>query len=140
MLYRHCFLALFSNMPLGMFRKRRTQQLLVYADDIKLLVDNIDTSKKNAETLIDAIKDVCLQIHAVISKHMLRSRRQNTGQNRDIKIANRCFENVAQFRYLEMRVTNQNFIQEKIKRSLNSRNTCYHSVQNFYPLVCCLKT
>jgi hypothetical protein len=35
--------------------------------------------------------------------------------------------------------TNQNLIQEKIKR-LNSGNACYHSVQTFCVLVCCLKT
>jgi hypothetical protein len=29
-----------------------------------------------------------------------------------------------------MTVTNQNLIQEKIKRRLNSGNACYHSVQN----------
>jgi hypothetical protein len=29
-----------------------------------------------------------------------------------------------------MTVTNQNFIQEEIKRGLNSGNTCYHSVHN----------
>jgi hypothetical protein len=54
---------------------------------------------------------------------------QNTGQNHDIKIANRCFENVAQFRYLRTTVTNQNPIQEEIKRRLNLGNTSYHSVQ-----------
>jgi hypothetical protein len=31
-----------------------THQLLVYADDVNLLGDNIDTMKKNMETLIDA--------------------------------------------------------------------------------------
>jgi hypothetical protein len=61
---------------------------------------------------------------------MLLSRHQNVGQNRDIKIANRSFENVSQFRYLGTTVTNQNLIQEKIKRRLNSGNSCYHSVQN----------
>jgi hypothetical protein len=35
-----------------------THQLLVYADDVNLLVDNTDTTKKNAETLIDASKEV----------------------------------------------------------------------------------
>jgi hypothetical protein len=50
--------------------------------------------------------------------------------NRDIKIANISFENVSQFKYLGMTVTNQNLIQEEIKRRLNSANTCYHSVQS----------
>jgi hypothetical protein len=31
---------------------------------------------------------------------MLLSHHQNAGQNHDIKIGNRCFENVEQFRYL----------------------------------------
>jgi hypothetical protein len=41
------------------------------------------------------------------------SRHQNAGQSRDIKIGNRCFENVAQFRYLETTVPNQNVIHEE---------------------------
>jgi hypothetical protein len=61
---------------------------------------------------------------------MLLSPQQNVGQNWDIKIANRLFENVSQFKYLGMTVTNQNLIQEEIKRRLNSGNACYHSVQN----------
>jgi hypothetical protein len=44
---------------------------------------------------------------------MLLSRHQNVAQNRDIKIANRLFENVSQFKYLGTTVTNQNLIQEK---------------------------
>jgi hypothetical protein len=46
-------------------------------------------------------------------------------------IANRSYENVSQFKYLETTVTNQNLIQKEIKRRLNSGNACYHSVQNF---------
>jgi hypothetical protein len=40
------------------------------------------------------------------------------------------FGNVAQFRYLKTTVTNQNLIQEEIKRRLNSGNACYHSIKN----------
>jgi hypothetical protein len=60
----------------------------------------------------------------------LLSRHQNAGQNWDIKIVNRLFENVSQFKYLGTTVTNENLIQEEINRRLNSCNACYHSVQN----------
>jgi hypothetical protein len=61
---------------------------------------------------------------------MLLSRHQNVGQNQDIKIANITFENVSQFKCLRTTLTNQNLIQEEIKRRLNSGNVCYHSVQS----------
>jgi hypothetical protein len=61
---------------------------------------------------------------------MLLSRHQNVGQTLDIKIVNRYFENVEQFRYFVTNVINQNLIQEEIKSRLNSGNACYHSVQN----------
>jgi hypothetical protein len=64
---------------------------------------------------------------------MLLSRRRNAGQNHDTKIANRSFENMAQFKYLGMTVTDQNLIQDKIKRRLNSGNAGYHSVQKLLP-------
>jgi hypothetical protein len=47
-----------------------------------------------------------------------------------MKITNRSFENVSQFKYLETTVTNQNLIQEEIKKRLNSGNACYHLVLN----------
>jgi hypothetical protein len=61
---------------------------------------------------------------------MLLSCQQNAGQNHGIKTANRCFENVAQFRYLGTNITNQNLIQEEIEGRLNSGSACYHSVLN----------
>jgi hypothetical protein len=44
---------------------------------------------------------------------MLLSRHKNSGQNHDIKIAKRFFENAVQFIYLGTTVTNQNLIQEE---------------------------
>jgi hypothetical protein len=41
-----------------------THQLLVYADDVNLLGDNIDTVQKNTETLTDASKEVGLEVNA----------------------------------------------------------------------------
>jgi ribosomal protein S2 len=93
------------------------------------MCDNIYTVKKNTETLIDASKGISLDINSEKTKYMLLSCHQNAGQNHDIKITNRCFENVAQFRYLGRTVTNQNLIHEEIKRRLNSGNACCHSIQ-----------
>jgi hypothetical protein len=36
-----------------------THQLLIYAGDLNLLDDNINTAKKNTGTVIDACKEVC---------------------------------------------------------------------------------
>jgi hypothetical protein len=68
------------------------------------------TLKKNIETRIDASKEVDVQVIAKKTRYMLLSHHQDAGQNHNINIANRSFENVAQFRYLGMTVTNQNLI------------------------------
>jgi hypothetical protein len=49
------------------------------------------------------------------------SRDQNAGQNREIKIGNRSFENASQFKYLGTTVTNQNLIRIRIMKSRRMR-------------------
>jgi hypothetical protein len=70
-------------------------QLLAYANDMNLLGDNIDTVSKNTQTLTDASKEVGLEVNAEKTKFMLVTWDQNAGQNREIKIGNRSFENVS---------------------------------------------
>jgi hypothetical protein len=72
------------------------------------------------ETLIYTSKEVGLEVNREKTKYMLLSHHKNAGQNHDIKKANRCFENVTQFKHLGMTITNQNLIQEEIKRRLKS--------------------
>jgi hypothetical protein len=57
--------------------------------------------------------EVGLEVNTEKTKYILLTRHQNAGQNHDMKTGNRCFENVAQFRYLGMTITNQNLIQEE---------------------------
>jgi hypothetical protein len=56
-----------------------THQLLTFAHDVNLLGDNIDTIKKNTQTLINASKVVFLEINVEKTKYMLLSRHQNAG-------------------------------------------------------------
>jgi hypothetical protein len=101
---------------------------------VNVLAGNMDTIRKNTENLIDASKEAGLELNAERTtykyKYMLLSHHQNTGQNHDIKIVNKTVENAAQFQYFGMTASNQNLIQEEIKRRLNSGNACYHSVHN----------
>jgi hypothetical protein len=69
-----------------------------------------------------------LEINLEKTKYMLLSRHQNAGQNRDIKTANMSVQNVSLLKYLVTTVTYKNFIQEEIKRKLNSGNACCHSI------------
>jgi hypothetical protein len=74
--------------------------------------------------------EVGLEIKIEKTKYILLSHHQNAGQNLDIKVTNKSFENMSQFKYLGTTVTIQNLNQEEIKRRWNSGNACYHSVQN----------
>jgi hypothetical protein len=107
-----------------------TQQFLVYADDLIIVGEEIDITNKNTEALIDASKEVGLEVNPEKTKYMLMSRSQKIGQRRSIKIVNRSFEYVATFRYLGTTLTDQNCLREEIQSRLNSGNACYHSVQS----------
>jgi hypothetical protein len=47
-----------------------------------------------------------------------------------MKVANKCFENVAQLKYYGMSVTNKNWIHEEFKRRLNLGIVCCQAVHN----------
>ena len=107
-----------------------TRQLLVYADDVNILGGSVRTIKENAVTLIVASKEIGLEVNADKTKYMVMSRDQNSGQSHNIEIDNSLFQWVEKFKYLRKSLTNQNYIQEGIKRRLKSGNACYLSVQN----------
>jgi hypothetical protein len=51
-------------------------------------------------------------------------------QKHSIKIANRSFEDVANFKDAGTTLTDKNCMLKEIKSRLNSGNACYHSVQS----------
>jgi hypothetical protein len=89
-----------------------THQLLVYADDINILGGSIHAIKKNTEALVVASKEIGLEVNAEKTKYMVMSHNQNAGQNHNIKLDNKSFERVEQFKYLGTTLTNRNSIEE----------------------------
>jgi hypothetical protein len=102
---------------------------LSYADDINIVAENIHTTKKNTEALLDGSKDVGLEVNPENTMYMLMSYYQKAGRKHGIMIANRFFENVAEFKYLGT-LTDQNCVREEIMSKLNVGDACYHLVQS----------
>jgi hypothetical protein len=76
------------------------------------------------------------------NKYIITYHHQHLGQNWNIRIANESFENMSKFKHLGMTLMYQNDIHDEIKSRLNSRNACYHSIQNLLPscLIYIIKT
>lgn len=77
-------------------------QLLVYSGDVNLLGYNRHIIKKNTEALLVPTKEVSPEVNTYKKKYMFLPHQKNTGQNDNIKIAIKLFENVAEFIYLGM--------------------------------------
>ncbi|KAJ4434017.1 hypothetical protein ANN_16336 [Periplaneta americana] len=98
-------------------------QLLVYADDVNMLVENPQTirektgilldaskaiglevnpekTKENVEILVEASKAIGLEVNPEKTKYMIMSRDQNIVRHGTIKIGDLCFEEVERFKYL----------------------------------------
>jgi hypothetical protein len=82
------------------------------------------------EALLDASKEVGLEMNPEKTKYMLMSHSQKIRQKHCIKIANRSYEDVTEFKYFGTTLTDQNCMHEEIKSRLNLGNACYHLVQS----------
>jgi len=77
------------------------------------------TIQEITEALRVATKEIGLEVNAEVnaekSKCVVKSRDQNAVRGHKIKLDNRSFETVEQFKYLGTNLMNQNSIQEGIK-------------------------
>jgi hypothetical protein len=80
-------------------------------------------------TAYSTVKSVFHQVNTHMHRNHM-SRNQNAGQNHNIKIDNKSFERLEQFKYLGTTLTNRKSIHEEIRSRFKSENPCYHAVQN----------
>ncbi|KAJ4442815.1 hypothetical protein ANN_04408 [Periplaneta americana] len=67
-------------------------QLLVYADNVTMLEENPQIIRENTEILLEASKEICLEVTPEKTKFMIMSRDQNIVRNGNIKTGNYSLE------------------------------------------------
>ena len=94
--------------------------------NVNLLDKHIFTIKKNTGALL---LEVGLVANFEKAKHIYMSGKQNTGRKDKILVDNILLK-CDKFRILRKDTAKLKLDVEEIKKSLNSKNDCYHSAQN----------
>ena len=87
-----------------------TFQILVYADGVHLIGNDIRTIEINADVLLNACKDIGLSANREKTKYMELGRNRGMIANAHIRIDSNFYEKVKIFKYLGSLLINQNSV------------------------------
>ena len=88
-------------------------KILSYANVLNFIGDDIGSTERNAEVLLNVCKDIGLAVHKGKTKYMVVRRRQGMMTNEHIAVRSNSYENVKTFKYFGSLLTNQNSIHDK---------------------------
>ena len=107
-----------------------THPLLIYANDVNLLTESMETIREKTQPLLIDCKQIGHATDAEKAKYTFMSRQKNAGQNNNIKIGNKFLVGVPSSNTEEP--TNKNCVNEDIwahfirgmPATIRSRNFC----------------
>jgi hypothetical protein len=95
---------------------------VVCADDVNILGGSLHTVKENAESLVVASNETGLEVNVDKTKYMVMYKDQKAGGIHKTETDNSYCRSEDQFKFWKKNLTNQNFIQGKIKNRLSLGN------------------
>ncbi|KAL4084186.1 hypothetical protein QTP88_028016 [Uroleucon formosanum] len=118
------------NVSEGIALGQITIGLLAYADDIALLGDDIETTKRLGKKLIKAAEKVGLTVNDDKTEYLTVSRNsRDYGLGQHIELEGHIFKKVSQFKYLGSIITQDNELKTEVSSRIQLANKGYYGLE-----------